>query len=55
MKQCWLRDKQRPTMKEIVQIVKNWSPDTWDSDVVSASPEPEWAFSLVFVHKNTNK
>lgn len=36
MKQCWLSDKLRPTMKEIVGIIENWDPLTWDTNVVSS-------------------
>lgn len=39
MKRCWLSDKERPTMKEIVQIIKGWNPETWDTNVISASLE----------------
>ena len=36
MKQCWLVDKQRPTMKEIVKVVEGWDTTTWDRDVLTA-------------------
>ena len=36
MKQCWLSDKLRPTMKEIVGIIENWDPSSWDTDVISS-------------------
>ena len=35
MQRCWLRDKERPTMKEIVQIIENWNPESWDTDVIT--------------------
>lgn len=36
MKRCWLNDKLRPTMKEIVSIIENWNPSTWSTDVVTS-------------------
>ena len=33
MKRCWLSDKERPTMKEIVSIIMNWNPASWETDL----------------------
>ena len=35
MKRCWLADKQRPTMKEIVKIVEGWDTTRWERDVLT--------------------
>lgn len=37
MKRCWLVDKQRPTMKDIVKIVEGWDPSTWEMDVLTSA------------------
>ncbi|OAO13264.1 TKL family protein kinase [Blastocystis sp. ATCC 50177/Nand II] len=35
MKRCWLADKQRPTMKEIVKVVEGWDTTRWERDVLT--------------------
>lgn len=35
MRRCWLKDKERPTMKEIVQIIENWDPSSWSTNVIT--------------------
>lgn len=39
MLECWKEDKQRPTMKELVEVVRGWDPSTWDHDVISVPLE----------------
>ena len=41
MLECWKEDKQRPTMKELVEVVRGWDTSTWDSDVVPTPVERE--------------
>ena len=41
MKRCWLEDKQRPPMKEIVQIVSGWNTEKWNEDVFQPMEEEE--------------
>ena len=41
MKRCWLEDKQRPSMKEIVQIVSGWNVERWDEDVLRPMEEED--------------
>ena len=41
MKRCWLEDKQRPPMKEIVQIVSGWNTERWNEDIFQPMEEEE--------------
>ena len=42
MQQCWKIDKERPTMKEIVEIVRNWDPSTWSTNVITKTDLNMW-------------
>lgn len=41
MRECWKEDKERPTMKELVEVVRSWDPSTWDTDMVETPSTKE--------------
>lgn len=53
MKRCWLKDKERPTMKEVVRIIENWNPSRWDMDVMTTADI--WSCLLQTTHNYTSK